>query len=184
MTPSHHCFQCCWSCLLLLLIGPLLVDRNDEIITVWRTHKQLLCLQTIIMEQLLSDLSFFCLFCCSCIFYSVNNDRKHVRANTHTLRARAHTHTHTHTHTNTTTTTANNNNNRSRLWLVSPGMWINATYQRWRELQRYGPNTIQYNITLLPSVNTLTAQGMFCRAKYTHHRYPHSVLNVSESYTW
>ena len=30
-------------------------------------------------------------------------------------------------------------------------------------------NTIQYNITLLPSVNTLIARGMFCGAKYTHH---------------
>ena len=28
--------------------------------------------------------------------------------------------------------------------------------------------TIQYNITLLPSVNTLIARGMFCGAKYTH----------------
>ena len=28
---------------------------------------------------------------------------------------------------------------------------------------------IQYNITLLPSVNTLIARGMFCGAKYTHH---------------
>ena len=31
-------------------------------------------------------------------------------------------------------------------------------------------NTI-YNITLLPSVNTLIAQGMFCGAKYTHHTF-------------
>ena len=30
-------------------------------------------------------------------------------------------------------------------------------------------NTIQYNITLLPSVNTLIARGMFCGAKYTLH---------------
>ena len=30
-------------------------------------------------------------------------------------------------------------------------------------------NTMQYNITLLPSVNTLIARGMFCGAKYTHH---------------
>ena len=29
-------------------------------------------------------------------------------------------------------------------------------------------NTIQYNITLLPSVNTLIARGMYCGAKYTH----------------
>ena len=28
--------------------------------------------------------------------------------------------------------------------------------------------TLQYNITLLPSVNTI-ALGMFCGAKYTHH---------------
>ena len=31
-------------------------------------------------------------------------------------------------------------------------------------------NTI-YNITLLPSVNTLIAQGMFCGAKYIHHTF-------------
>ena len=30
---------------------------------------------------------------------------------------------------------------------------------------------IQYNTTLLPSFNTLTAQGMFCGAKYTHHTF-------------
>ena len=29
----------------------------------------------------------------------------------------------------------------------------------------------KYNITLLPSVNTLTARGMFCGAKYTHHTF-------------
>ena len=29
----------------------------------------------------------------------------------------------------------------------------------------------QYNITLLPSVNTLIAGGMFCGAKYTHHTF-------------
>ena len=29
----------------------------------------------------------------------------------------------------------------------------------------------QYNITLLPSVNTLIARGMFCGAKYTHHTF-------------
>ena len=28
-----------------------------------------------------------------------------------------------------------------------------------------------YNITLLPSVNTLTAPGMFCGAKYSHHTF-------------
>ena len=33
------------------------------------------------------------------------------------------------------------------------------------QLRRF---TIQYNITLLPSVNTLIARGMFCSAKYTH----------------
>ena len=32
-------------------------------------------------------------------------------------------------------------------------------------------STVQYNITLLPSVNTLTAQGMFCGAKYTRHTF-------------
>ena len=32
-------------------------------------------------------------------------------------------------------------------------------------------NTIQYNTTLLPSVNTLIARGMFCGAKYTHHTF-------------
>ena len=31
--------------------------------------------------------------------------------------------------------------------------------------------TIRYNITLLPSVNTLTARGMICGAKYTHHTF-------------
>ena len=30
---------------------------------------------------------------------------------------------------------------------------------------------IQYNTTLLPSVNTLIARGMFCGAKYTHHTF-------------
>ena len=30
---------------------------------------------------------------------------------------------------------------------------------------------IQYNITLLPSVNTLIARGMFRSAKYTHHTF-------------
>ena len=37
-------------------------------------------------------------------------------------------------------------------------------------LQRQIP-TIQYNLTLLPSVNTLIARGMFCGAKYTHHTF-------------
>jgi len=30
---------------------------------------------------------------------------------------------------------------------------------------------IQYNITLLPSVSTLIARGLFCGAKYTHHTF-------------
>ena len=30
---------------------------------------------------------------------------------------------------------------------------------------------LQYNTTLLPSVNTLIARGMFCSAKYTHHTF-------------
>ena len=30
---------------------------------------------------------------------------------------------------------------------------------------------IQYDITLLPSVNTLIARGMFCGVKYTHHTF-------------
>ena len=30
---------------------------------------------------------------------------------------------------------------------------------------------IQYNITLLPSVNTMIARGMICGAKYTHHTF-------------
>ena len=30
---------------------------------------------------------------------------------------------------------------------------------------------VQYNITLLTSVNTLIARGMFCGAKYTHHTF-------------
>ena len=38
-------------------------------------------------------------------------------------------------------------------------------------LQPFARNTIQYNITLLPSVNTLIARGMFCGAKYTHHTF-------------
>ena len=29
----------------------------------------------------------------------------------------------------------------------------------------------QYNTTLLPSVNTLIARGMFCGVKYTHHTF-------------
>ena len=29
----------------------------------------------------------------------------------------------------------------------------------------------KYNITLLPSVSTLIARGMFCGAKYTHHTF-------------
>ena len=36
---------------------------------------------------------------------------------------------------------------------------------------KLGISTIQYNITLLPSVNTLIARGMFCGAKYTHHTF-------------
>ena len=32
-------------------------------------------------------------------------------------------------------------------------------------------NTIQYNITLMPSVNTLIVRGIFCGAKYTHHTF-------------
>ena len=35
----------------------------------------------------------------------------------------------------------------------------------------YCVQIIQYNITLLPSVNTLIARGMFCGAKYTHHTF-------------
>ena len=31
--------------------------------------------------------------------------------------------------------------------------------------------TIQYNITLLPSANTLVARRMFCGAKYTRHTF-------------
>ena len=32
-------------------------------------------------------------------------------------------------------------------------------------------NDTQYNTTLLPSVNTLIARGMFCGAKNTHHTF-------------
>ena len=32
-------------------------------------------------------------------------------------------------------------------------------------------NTIQHNTTLLPSVNTLIARGIFCGAKCTHHTF-------------
>ena len=38
--------------------------------------------------------------------------------------------------------------------------------------------TIQYNITLLPSVNTLTARGMFCGAKYTHHTFTPIIKHI------
>ena len=37
--------------------------------------------------------------------------------------------------------------------------------------QTHTHNTVQYNTTLLPSVNTLIARGMFCGAKYTHHTF-------------
>ena len=39
------------------------------------------------------------------------------------------------------------------------------------KVMSYVQLTIQYNITLLPSVNTLIARGMFCGAKYTHHTF-------------
>ena len=44
---------------------------------------------------------------------------------------------------------------------------VHVTYEEIEKSHRY--NTIQYNITLLPSDNTLIARGMFCGAKYTHH---------------
>ena len=34
-----------------------------------------------------------------------------------------------------------------------------------------GLTVIRYNITLLPSVNTLIARGMFCGARYTHYTF-------------
>ena len=37
--------------------------------------------------------------------------------------------------------------------------------------QSKGIDLITYNITLLPSVSTLIAQGVFCGAKYTHHTF-------------
>ena len=39
-------------------------------------------------------------------------------------------------------------------------------------------NTTQYNITLLPSVNTLIARGMFCGARYTHHTFTPIIQHV------
>ena len=39
-------------------------------------------------------------------------------------------------------------------------------------------NTI-HNITLLPSVNTLIARGMFCGAKYTHHTFTPIIKHLS-----
>ena len=46
-------------------------------------------------------------------------------------------------------------------------------------------NTIQYNIALLPSVNTLIARGMLCGAKYTHHTFTaimkHLITNAQPS---
>ena len=36
----------------------------------------------------------------------------------------------------------------------------------------------EYNTTLLPSVNTLTARGMFCGAKYTHHTFTPSTKHL------
>ena len=41
----------------------------------------------------------------------------------------------------------------------------------------------QYNIRLLPSVNTLTARGMFCGAKYTHHTWldPYTPLKDNQT---
>ena len=36
---------------------------------------------------------------------------------------------------------------------------------------------VQYNITLLPSVNII-AQGMFCGSKYTHHTFTPIIKNI------
>ena len=45
-------------------------------------------------------------------------------------------------------------------------------YAVWvRGLHKRGPVHNNNNITLLPSVNTLISQGMFCGAKYTHHTF-------------
>ena len=38
---------------------------------------------------------------------------------------------------------------------------------------------LQYNITLLPSVNTQTARGMFCCAKYTHHTFTPTIKHLN-----
>ena len=38
------------------------------------------------------------------------------------------------------------------------------------DIGQTGSRTV-YNTTLLPSVNTLIARGMFCGAKYTHHTF-------------
>ena len=43
-------------------------------------------------------------------------------------------------------------------------------------------HSVQYSITLLPSVNTLIAWGMFCGAIYTHHIYSnHKTFNYNNS---
>ena len=63
---------------------------------------------------------------------------------THCLSAHTHTHTHARTHARTHTQLC---------------------------VSTHAHNTIEYNRTLLPSVNTLIAQGMFSGAKYAHHTF-------------
>ena len=43
--------------------------------------------------------------------------------------------------------------------------------------------SVQYNITLLPSVNTLIARGMFCGAKYTHHTFTPVIKHLNTTTT-
>ena len=38
--------------------------------------------------------------------------------------------------------------------------------------------SLQYNITLLPSVNTLIARGMFCGARYTRHTFTPNIKHL------
>ena len=46
---------------------------------------------------------------------------------------------------------------------------FHRTVEFWISVQM--ARRLQYNVTLLPSVNTLIARGMFCGAKYTHHTF-------------
>ena len=52
-------------------------------------------------------------------------------------------------------------------------------------LDQFSPR-LQYNTTLLPSVNTLIARAMFCGAKYTHHTFTptikHLITTIANKY--